>query len=124
MHEDARLDPMSRLSHVTILVNDFKASVEWYQETLGLEPMGLHDDPFCFMKFPDGDASIALLEGGPVDGEQGITPAIKVEDLRATVQQLKSKGVEFTGEVVDDEEGYRIITMKDLEGNKISVWSD
>lgn len=112
------------LSHVTIRVNDFKASVDWYQQKLGLEPIGLHDDPFCFMKFPDGDEMIALLGAGRVDSEQGITPAIKVGDLRAVVEELKGRGVEFTGEIVDDEEGYRIVTMKDLEGNRISLWSE
>lgn len=112
------------LSHVTIRVNDFKAAVAWYQEKLGLEPIGLHDDPFCFMKFSDGDAMIALLGAGRIESEQGITPAIKVGDLRATVEDLKGRGVEFTGDIVDDEEGYRIVTMKDLEGNRISLWSD
>lgn len=113
-----------QLSHVTIRVNDFQSAVAWYQEKLGLEPVGLHDDPFCFMRFPKGDAMIALLGAGRIEFEQGVTPAIQVDDLRATVENLRSRGVEFTGDVVDDEEGYRIITMKDLEGNRISLWSN
>ena len=112
------------LSHVTIRVHDFRAAVAWYQEKLGLEPVGLHEDPFCFMKFPQGTAMIALLGGGRSGGDEGITPAIKVDDLRVTVDELKGRGVEFTGEIVDDEEGYRIISFKDLDGNKISLWSD
>lgn len=112
------------LSHVTIRVDDFQSAVAWYQEKLGLEPVGLHDDPFCFMRFPQGTATIALLGTGRGSGDQAITPAIKVGDLRAMVKELKGRGVEFTGEIVDDEEGYRIVTFKDFEGNRLTLWSD
>lgn len=108
---------------MTIRVDDFKAAVDWYQQKLGLEPIGLHDDPFCFMKFPQGDAMIALHGVGRLAGEQGIIPAIRVEDLTATVEELAGRGVEFVGEIVDDDEGYRLATLTDLEGNKISLWS-
>lgn len=112
------------LSHVTIRVDDFHSAVAWYQEKLGLEPVGLHDDPFCFMRFPQGSAMIALLGAGRSGEDQGITPAIKVADIRAAVDELKGRGIEFTGEIVDDEEGYRIVTFQDLEGNRITLWSD
>ncbi len=109
---------------MTIRVNDFQSSVAWYQEKLGLEPVGLHEDPFCFMKFPQGTAMIALLEESRSGGDEGITPAIKVADLGVTVDELKGRGVEFTEEIEDDEEGYRIISFKDPDGNRLTLWSD
>lgn len=114
---------LKSLHHVTLRVNDFKAAVAWYRDVLGLEPVGLHDDPFCFMRLPEGDAMLAILGVGRTQAPHQTTPAILVDDLNAAMTALEARGVDFaTRPADDDDEGYRMATLLDLEGNRIALF--
>ncbi|HTA93804.1 MAG TPA: hypothetical protein VK745_29710 [Polyangiaceae bacterium] len=51
---------------MSIRVRDWAGAVAWYRDKLGLQPAGLHDDPWCLMTFPEGDAAPALDGTKPV----------------------------------------------------------
>lgn len=83
----------------------------------------MQDDPFCFLKLPDGEAMLALFGSGRVDGQQAVTPGILVEHLDDTMATLQARGVHFVSRPEGDEdEGYRIATFLDLEGNRLSIF--
>jgi len=116
---------LKKITMLSIRVNDWKAAVDWYQEKLGLKAAGLHDDPWCVMLFPEGETVFALDGTNPVLGASNCIPNVLVDDLTSTVAALRQKGVEFDRDIVDDdEEGYRIATIKDLEGNLINLYED
>jgi catechol 2,3-dioxygenase-like lactoylglutathione lyase family enzyme len=112
---------LKRLDIVSIRVRDWKAAVEWYRDKLGLKPLGLHDHPWCMMALPEGDTVLALDGTNPVLGASNCIPSIQCEDLPSTLVLLKERGVEFTRELEEDE-GYRMATLRDCEGNLINVY--
>ena len=116
---------LRRLDIVSIRVRDWGAAVEWYKEKLGLVPRGLHDDPWCLMTFPESGTSIALDGTNPaVPGKSNIIPTILAQDLRNTVATLRSRGVEFSREIEESDEGYRMASFRDLEGNLINLYEN
>lgn len=115
---------LKALNIIEIRVKDWDSSLAWYQEKLGLKAEGLHEDPFCFLTFPEGDASIGLdgteeVSGG---GSTRCVPCIQVDDLQGTVTELKGRGVEFVADVTGGEEGYRTARLSDPEGNLIQLY--
>lgn len=114
---------LKKLDMVSIRVANWRAAVAWYTDVLGLEPRGLHDDPFCLMTFAEGDTAIALDGTNPVLPGNNCIPNVQVEDLPRTIETLRRRGVEFERELeADAEEGYRIATIRDPEGNLINLY--
>ena len=114
---------LKQLAMVSVSVKDWQAAVSWYREKLGLTASGLHEDPFCLMKFPEGEAVIALDGTGRADGAPGNWhPVVEVDDLGATVAELKRRGVQFSRELKAREEGFRTAMILDPEGNQIELF--
>lgn len=114
---------LKKLDMVSIRVKDWRAAVDWYRDVLGLRPVGLHEDPWCLMTFPEGGAAIALDGTNPVLPGNNCIPNVQVEDLPKTIDVLRGRGVQFAREFeADEEEGYRIATIRDLEGNLINLY--
>ncbi len=114
---------LRKLNLVALRVRDWPAAVAWYVDKLGLTVEGAHDDPFCMMSFPEGDTFLALDGTNPVaDATGNCIPSILVDDLRQTVSELKRRGVTFSREPEGDDEGYRMATFVDLEGNPINLY--
>ena len=112
---------LKRLDMVSLRVENWRAAVDWYRDVLGLQPAALHEDPWCLMTFPEGDAAIALDGTNPVMPRGNCIPCIRVSDLPATIATLKGRGVTFTRELIADD-GYRMATLSDLEGNAINLY--
>ena len=60
---------LKKLDIVSIRVENWRGAVDWYRDVLGLRPAALHDDPWCLMTLPEGEAAIAL------DGTNPTAPA-------------------------------------------------
>jgi catechol 2,3-dioxygenase-like lactoylglutathione lyase family enzyme len=112
---------MRGVHHTGIIVSDLKRSVDWYREVLGLElltePSPIADDPALgrglgvpgaalrFATFAVGDDVVELLEysapGSPIDAPMPQNAlgshhvALRVDDIRATYEDLVAKGVHF-----------------------------
>jgi predicted enzyme related to lactoylglutathione lyase len=111
---------------VTVQVRDFDAAVAWYRDVLGLSVLSLEPDEFC-MLVPPGSTGPALALAtdhpdriSPRPGT-GWTPILVVEDLDATVAELRQRGVSFDAEEEGAEEGYRLVRVLDPEGNAIGI---
>ena len=116
---------LQKITMVSVRVSDWKASVDWYRDKLGLRPAGIHDDPWCVMLLPEGETVFALDGTNPVLGASNCIPNVLVDNLKETVRVLKDRGVRFARDIIDDaDEGYRIATIEDLEGNLINLYEN
>jgi catechol 2,3-dioxygenase-like lactoylglutathione lyase family enzyme len=115
---------LRKLDIVTIRVRDWQAAVRWYTETLGLKLLYREDDHrWCQLGFPEGGANLALY-GTEVEpgGRSRCVPNILVTDLDAVVRSLQRHGVQPTQFQDHADEGYRLVTITDPEGNEIQLY--
>lgn len=104
-----------RVDHIGIAVKDLEQAKKFYTEILGMKAMGeevveQQKVKVCFI--PCGDSEVELLESTSPDGPiakfiekngEGIQHlAIRVDDIKATLEDLKAKGVRL----IDQEPRY------------------
>jgi catechol 2,3-dioxygenase-like lactoylglutathione lyase family enzyme len=111
---------------VTVQVRDFDATVAWYRDVLGLSVLSLEPDEFCMLVPPGSTGpALALATDHPdrISPRAGIgwAPILVVEDLDATVAELRQRGVSFDAEEEGADEGYRLVRVLDPEGNAIGI---
>ena len=116
---------MRKLVMVTAQVRDFDAMVAWYRDVLGLTVAWLEPGEFCTLATSEGGAVLALATDHPgrigdVPG-RGWTPNVAVDDFDATIERLRSLEVTFDAEEEGADEGYRLVRVRDPEGNPIGL---
>lgn len=100
-----------KIDHIGIAVKDLTASLKFYSEVLGLEPVGTEVVPEQKVKvafLPCGDSELELLESttpeGPIakfiekrgEGVQHI--ALRVDDLEEALEMMREKGLRLIDE--------------------------
>jgi catechol 2,3-dioxygenase-like lactoylglutathione lyase family enzyme len=111
---------------VTVQVREFDKMLTWYRDVLGFAVGWYEPEEFCtLMTDEENGAVLALATDHPERiGNQtdvGWTPTISMDDLDATVAHLRSLGVEFLGDEEGVDEGYRLVRVRDPEGNTIGL---
>ena len=127
------------IDHIGIITNDLQQSVEFYTDVLGfsisakiemddvglsaifvekngskIELMGYRDE------IPKRSEGIEIkLGGNPIPINDHIT--FSVDDIEATVTDLKEKGVTFSLEPVQLEGGMKLASFKDPDGVLIEL---
>jgi catechol 2,3-dioxygenase-like lactoylglutathione lyase family enzyme len=97
---------------------------EWVDRIVGLE--GVRAD-IAFVQTPDGHGTLELTKfhTPPYDGDGSPAPAnasgirhisFAVDDIDAAVADLRSRGVELVGEVVQFENSYKLCYVRGPEG--------
>ena len=101
-----------KIDHLAIIVKDLDEALSLYRDTLGFEFTGVADFPQIGIKqafFPVGESFFQLV--APSDpkglvakyleenGEGMYLIAVSVDDLRATLDELKAKGATVVGKV-------------------------
>ena len=117
---------------VRYIVDDVDAAIEFYCAQLGFHEV-MHPAP-TFAMLLHGDLRLVLSApgGGPGGGQampDGTAPApggwnrfqLEVEDLEATVQELRRKGARFRNEIVTGAGGRQIL-VEDPSGNPIELF--
>lgn len=101
-------------------VKDMAAARAFYEETLGLGPSRSGaTSPWVEFDLPGGGClAITTVTGGEPSASAGGTIAFEVDDLSATVEDLKAKGVAFAAEGIESPV-CRMAVIKDPEGNSI-----
>ena len=102
---------LKSLSMVIVFVRDYAGLKDWYSKVLGLnleERRSSDDGQWATFSLPGGGPMFALHGGLPVKtlvaSEDGATvpaivPCITVDDIHATVAEMKERGVQFVKEV-------------------------
>jgi catechol 2,3-dioxygenase-like lactoylglutathione lyase family enzyme len=110
-----------------IIVSDIKASLNFYQNILGLEFVGITPVWFGTMhrlRFGTSDFKVIEPTKVPPKGAVGLESQLGfryvtfvVKNLSALCSELKSKGIEFTIPEKEVRPGVRIAMVKDPDGN-------
>jgi predicted enzyme related to lactoylglutathione lyase len=107
------------IAAIWLPVTDMDRAVAFYRDQLGLEVVD-HDGDWS--EVTAGDQRIGLNAGESPAGDGGAVIAFAVDDIEATVTDLKDKGVEFAGELSEHPWG-RIAPFKDPDGNDLQVYA-
>jgi catechol 2,3-dioxygenase-like lactoylglutathione lyase family enzyme len=116
------------ISAVTLFVDDLGASTSFYERVFDL-PVSFHDDDSTVFKF--GDVLINLLKASEAlelvaparvaGAESGVRMqfTLDVDDVDATVERLRSMGVEMLNGPLDRPWGVRTASFQDPSGH---IW--
>ena len=107
------------ISAVWLPVSDMPRAVAFYRDDLGLDVLE-HDADWS--EVTAGEQRIGLNARESPAGDGGAVIAFAVDDLEATVSELKAKGVEFAGELSEHPWG-RLAPFKDPDGNDLQVYA-
>jgi catechol 2,3-dioxygenase-like lactoylglutathione lyase family enzyme len=116
--------------NVRYLVNDVKASVDWYTHHLGFEVSTNFPPAFADVRL----GALRLLLSGPAssagrrmsDGEIPVPGGwnrihLIVDDIEAEVARLRSAGVQFRNEIVKGPGGSQVLLV-DPSGNFVELF--
>jgi predicted enzyme related to lactoylglutathione lyase len=125
-----------KFNNIRLLVNDFDKAYSFYNDTLGLEcTWGKPGDNFA--SFNIGLESglaifkaelMAMAIGDQTAKKSGASQdrsviVIEVENVSATYEKLKNKGVSFLTEPKDMPDwGIRVAHFRDTEGNLLEIF--
>lgn len=107
------------ISATWLPVSDMERAVAFYRDDLGLKVVE-HDGDWT--EVSAGDQRIGLNARETPSGEGGAVIAFSVDDLDATVAQLRERGVTFTGEISEHPWG-RVAPFSDPDGNDLQVYA-
>jgi catechol 2,3-dioxygenase-like lactoylglutathione lyase family enzyme len=111
-------------------VKDLETAVKFYDQTLGLKRV--HEEPGTAVTYRTGNTSFNVYQSEFAGTNQGTAAMWEVDDVAATVRELKRKGVTFEhydmpGLTRDGDlyraEGFGVAWFKDPSGNILSVQS-
>ena len=116
--------PATSMNHFTILTHDLEATLDFYNEFLGLVP-----GPRPPFKFPGawlyvGDTAVLhVIAGRPLpETAEGVIDhmAFSATGLVATIDKLKDKGVDFSLRRVTDNDPWQLF-FHDPSGAKVEL---
>ena len=118
-----------KLKFASIPVSDQDRALDFYTNVLGLEKRVENPTPdgprFLTVGVKGDEFQLVLWPGTPGKAElaMGYPPpsvTIETDDCRRTVDELKSRGVEFVSDVVEFPWGY-VAQFDDPDGNRLQV---
>jgi len=108
-------------NQATIYSNKPLETVEFYQK-LGLKLIVDSMPRYARLEFPNGDATLSVHISEKVSPNSNIVLFFECEDLDAKVAELKSNGIEFESEPIDQTWLWRESYLKDPNENKICLF--
>jgi predicted enzyme related to lactoylglutathione lyase len=120
---------LERIFYTSVLVSDQDKALDFYTNVLGLEKRienPLPNGPrFLTVGVKGQDFMLVLWPGTPGQAQpvQGRIPAsvtIETEDCRKAYEELKSRGVEFETDVLEQPWGY-VALFQDPDGNRLQL---
>ena len=109
-----------RLNQVTVPTTDVAASVRFYT-TLGLALI-VRTDHYARFVCPDGDATLSVEEVERVAVGERPVVFFECDELDKTVDDLKSAGLVFESDPVDQPWLWREARLKDPDGNELRLF--
>src|ERR1700753_3718314 len=121
------------LTQIRLIVTDFRAGFRFYRDVLGLEPQDPSDaGPYAKFSLPNGTAAIALHDRADLaqvlpeltatsEGGEHVLIVLKVDDVDATVAQLRQRGAHIEKDPADRWGRLRVAYLRDPEGTLIEL---
>jgi catechol 2,3-dioxygenase-like lactoylglutathione lyase family enzyme len=119
-------EPLSRIHQIAMPVHDTDRAVRFYRDTLGLPLLFTAPPGLAF--FDCGGVRLMLSPPSPGHDRPGSVLYFAVEDINATFEVLRAKGVTFEGRphkiaAVADREVW-LAGFEDSEGNTLALMSE
>lgn len=115
------------LAHVCFVVSDLEASIAFYQEALGLthafDFLTEEGERFGVYLHIGGRSFLEMFRGEPAERAEKQSYAhlcLEVDDVAATVEELRGKGVEVTDAVLGGDHSWQA-WLADPDGNRIEL---
>ena len=123
-----------KINHVAIVVQDIDAALNFWEQTFGLELDHVEEVPSQKSKvafLPLGESEIELVQ--PTTSDSGLANflekrgegmhhiCIEVEDIDATLAELKSKGVRLINDVPEELPGRKMAFIHPKAANGVLV---
>jgi len=123
-----------KINHVAIAVQDIDAALKFWEQTFGLELNHVEEVPSQKSKvafLPLGESEIELVQ--PTTSDSGLANflekrgegmhhiCIEVEDIDATLAELKSKGVRLINDVPEELPGRKMAFVHPKAANGVLV---
>ena len=115
-----------KLSAVRIYVTDWEKSLEFYSDVLEM-PVVFAGAEMGWAELDTGEAHLALERINPADAEAAdlvgrfVSVSLQVDDIRATYEILKSRGVDFLAAPEKQPWGGVLAHFRDLDGNVLTL---
>ena len=109
-----------RLNQVTVGSTDFNASVAFYRK-LGLRLIVSAREEYARFELPDGESTFSLHLQDAVP-QHGPIIYFEVEDVDATFDRLRAKGIVFSSEPQDQPWLWREARLTDPSGNRLCIY--
>ncbi len=108
------------LNQVTLPCTDYDETVDFYR-LLGFRL--IVDSPPRYGRFETGQGTTFSIHAENISGgPQDFVVYFEVEDVDATVEALKDKGLEFESDPVDQEWLWREAHLRDPSGNRVCIY--
>jgi predicted enzyme related to lactoylglutathione lyase len=111
---------LEKVFYTSVLVSDQDRALDFYTNVLGLEKRVENPTPdgprFLTVGVEGDDFQLVLWPGTPGQAE----PAMGRPPASITVEQLKSRGVEFVSDVLEFPWGY-VAQFQDPDGNRLQI---
>lgn len=109
------------LNQVTVSSTDVAASVEFYKK-LGLRLIVDSVPRYARFECPDGNSTFSVERAESIAPGPSIVVYFECENLDEVVTSLKSDGIVFDSDVVDQTWLWREARLKDPSGNQICLF--
>ena len=111
------------IAGVIIWTNNVERLAGFYRDVLDMEPVSQRDG---FIAFQFGDARFSISRHSQIDDGGAKDPLrimvnLAVDDIHASYQRLRAKGVEFIREPEKEHWGGYVATFKDPDGNVLQL---
>lgn len=111
---------IKEVAFVAIAVSDHKRAREFYEKTLGLKPDSDMGD-FPWVEYTLGGTTIGVGQHESWQpSRDGTTVAFEVDDMDATIAELKQRGVTFDMEKTETPVCW-MAQFRDPDGNKLVI---
>jgi catechol 2,3-dioxygenase-like lactoylglutathione lyase family enzyme len=115
-----------KLNAVRVFVTDWERSLAFHSETLGM-PIAYSGAEMGWAELDTGAAHLALERVDTDDDESAdlvgrfVAVSLQVDDVQATYDELRSRGVEFVSGPERQPWGGTLAHFRDLDGNVLTL---
>jgi catechol 2,3-dioxygenase-like lactoylglutathione lyase family enzyme len=110
------------LNQVTVPVRNIPASIEFYKQ-LSLRLIVHTNDDYARFECPGGDSTFSIHRVDDLPSSNGPWVYFEVPDVDKQIQELTEAGIKIEEPPKDQRWLWREASLKDLDGNRIIIYT-